>query len=94
MPGNIDCLGSKQGPPIALSRKLYQDLINPVLSKLENQEINALVIIPDGPLHLLPFGSLLDPGGRYLVERFAVSYVPARSVLQRCLIKGAANALP
>jgi CHAT domain-containing protein len=89
----IDCLRGKQGPLTALSRKLYQDLINPVLPKLENQEINALVIIPDGPLHLLPFGSLLDPGGRYLIEKFAVSYAPARSVLQHCLYRGTVNGI-
>jgi CHAT domain-containing protein len=36
-----------------------------------------LQIAPDGMLTLVPFGALLDRQGKYLVERFAVSYVPA-----------------
>jgi len=89
----IDCLGSNQGSLTALSCNLYQDLIHPVLSKLKNQAIDSLVIIPDGPLHLLPFSTLMDPGGRYLVEKYAISYAPARSVLQHCLSRKAVSGI-
>lgn len=34
-------------------------------------------IAPDGMLNLVPFSALADAGGRALVERVAVSYVPA-----------------
>jgi CHAT domain-containing protein len=82
----LDCLQSGQVSLFtALSHKLYQLLIDPVLSKLENQPIDALVVIPDGPLHLLPFGALVDSSGHYLIENFAVSYAPSRGALQNCL---------
>jgi CHAT domain-containing protein len=32
-----------------------------------------LVIIPDGPMHGIPFAALRDPAGKYLVERAVVS---------------------
>jgi CHAT domain-containing protein len=69
----------------ALSRRLYRQLLGPIQSKLESQHIETLVILPDGPLHLLPFGSLRDPAGRYLLEKFALSYAPSRSILRYCL---------
>jgi CHAT domain-containing protein len=40
-----------------------------------------LTIVPHGPLHSLSFAALQDSRGRYLVEDFALNYVPATSVL-------------
>ena len=34
-----------------------------------------LLLSPDGPLDLIPFEALVDERGRYLVERYAVTYV-------------------
>ncbi len=83
----IDCLGTGRGSPAVLSRRLHKELIEPVLSKLENRFIETLVVIPDGPLHLLPFGSLMDSQGRYLIEKYAISYAPSRSALHHCFNK-------
>jgi CHAT domain-containing protein len=69
----------------ALSLSLYQTLIAPLLPKLESADVRTLVILPDGVLHLLPFVSLMDSSGHYLLEKFAVSYAPSRSVLNYCL---------
>src|SRR5215831_452691 len=44
-----------------------------------------LIIVPDGKLHLLPFGSLTDLKGRYLLESHVVTYAPSATVL--CLIR-------
>jgi len=41
--------------------------------------------LPDGPLHLLPFAALRDPQGRYLLESYALSFAPSRSILKYCL---------
>ncbi|MBI1874087.1 MAG: CHAT domain-containing protein [Acidobacteria bacterium] len=38
-----------------------------------------LIIIPHGLLHYLPFEALLDEDGRYLVERYVLSYAPSAS---------------
>jgi len=67
----------------ALSRKLHDELMAPVLRRAAGNE--QLLIFPDGPLHLLPFGGLQDADGRFLLEKYALSYAPSRSVLHHCL---------
>jgi CHAT domain-containing protein/Tfp pilus assembly protein PilF len=52
-----------------LARSLYRALIGPVADLVERSE--RVLILPDGPLHRLPFDALIhDAGGRdeYLVE--------------------------
>jgi CHAT domain-containing protein len=70
-----------------LSRRLYGILINPILQKKRFEASETLVILADGPLHMLPFDSLMDSEGHYLLEKTAISYAPSRSVLQYCLDK-------
>lgn len=62
-----------------LLRKLYDLLISPVAQHLPSAS-GQLIIVPYGPLHTLPFHALSD-GEHFLVERFAVSYLPASSLL-------------
>jgi CHAT domain-containing protein len=59
------------------SKKLTQFLIEPISSELE--DVEHLIIIPDGPLHLLPFEALMHKN-RYLIEHFAIKYIPSVSV--------------
>jgi CHAT domain-containing protein len=40
-----------------------------------------LIVVPHGPLHYLPFHALYD-GGRHLLERFEISYLPNSSMLR------------
>jgi CHAT domain len=54
-----------------LSQKL-RPLIDAVSARVQ---IQRLRIAPDGMLNLLPFAALSD-GRRFLIERFAISYVP------------------
>ncbi len=75
----------------SISRKLYRILIEPVASQLQIQDVESLVILPDGPLHLLPFAGLKDPHGHYLLERFNLSYAPSRSVFRYCLALGSSK---
>jgi CHAT domain-containing protein len=56
----------------AVSRRLYQFLVKPVLEKLKN--INRLIIIPDDELNYIPFEALQDERSSYLVEDFAIQY--------------------
>lgn len=39
-----------------------------------------LCLVPDKSLHQLAFASLVSPGGKYLLEDFALSYAPSGSV--------------
>ncbi|MGA2264706.1 MAG: CHAT domain-containing protein, partial [Acidobacteriota bacterium] len=75
-----------------LSRRLYGELLEPVLRIAGNEKHESLLIFPDGPLHLLPFGGLEDARGRFLVERYALSYAPSQSVLRHCLSLGRGSA--
>jgi CHAT domain-containing protein len=70
-----------------LARKLYDHLIGPVAADLESQTIEHLVILPDGPLHSLPFAGLKSPAGSYLLEKYALAYAPSRSILDYCVSK-------
>ncbi len=68
-----------------LARDLYDGLMEPVLRHVIRQNVKALIIFPDGPLHLLPFGGLRDASGQFLLERFALAYAPSAGVLRYCL---------
>lgn len=62
----------------AASTKLTDTLLDSIMDELS--DIEHLIIIPDGPLHLLPFEALRI-NDEYLIERFAIKYIPSVSVL-------------
>ena len=59
-------------------RELSKLLIEPVLADLNGAR--HLVIIPNGELHLLPFGAL-TAGGRFLAQGYTLSYLSASSLM-------------
>lgn len=67
------------------AEKLYQELIRPVEKYLKGRERGTLVVLPDGPLHRLPFAGLRDDAGRYLIEKMPIVYAPSRTVFNYCL---------
>jgi len=58
---------------------LYNLLIEPLENVLSGKKV--LCIIPDGVLWELPFAALRDKNGKFLVERFAISYAPSLTTL-------------
>ncbi len=68
-----------------LARRLYDLLLQPALGPLEMDQIEVLVLIPDGPLHRLPFAALRDSSGAYLLEKCALAYAPSQSILSHLL---------
>jgi CHAT domain-containing protein/tetratricopeptide (TPR) repeat protein len=60
------------GQPLALARKLYDQLVAPVAADLEAANARTLLLSLDGALRYIPFAALHD-GQRYLVERYALS---------------------
>ncbi len=76
-------LGSK-GLPAA--RRLYEDLFLPAEGFIP-ASVDRLFIVPDGILFRLPFETLVRQGtdpvsaGRYLGDRFVISYAPSASAL-------------
>jgi CHAT domain-containing protein/Tfp pilus assembly protein PilF len=57
-----------QEAPVDLARSLYRTLIGPVSDIVERSD--RVLILPDGPLHRLPFGALIrdTDRGQYLAE--------------------------
>jgi CHAT domain-containing protein len=49
----------------------------------EFRDAEALIIVPHGPLHAIPFQAL-RVDGQYLIERQAVSYAPSAAILKYC----------
>lgn len=69
----------RREPPEALasqSRRLYDVLLTPIAAELRGAR--QLVVVPDGPLHDLPFAALQEPAtGRFLIERAAIVVTPS-----------------
>jgi CHAT domain-containing protein len=61
------------------SRQLYDWLIRPVESELNEYEVHTLVVAPDGALRMIPFSAMND-GTQFLVEKYAIATVPAISL--------------
>ncbi len=57
---------------------LYSLLVRPIAGQ---EAKSRLIIVPDGKLHLLPFGSLTDLRGRYFLESHIITYAPSATVL-------------
>jgi CHAT domain-containing protein len=57
------------------ARELYELLIRPVEPVLARSRVQTLVVVPDGPLRLVPIGALHD-GERFAVEKFAIAVAP------------------
>ncbi len=63
-----------------VAASLGNALLAPAVARLD-ATIRRLVIIPDGPLHRLPFDALRLRDGRYAAERYAISTAPSAKVL-------------
>ena len=61
------------------SKALYEILIAPAEDKIEAKQ---LIIIPHGILHYLPFHALQNEKGKYLIDRYHLSYLPSASVMK------------
>ena len=76
----------------SLDRELGARLLDPVVAELA-PGVRRLVIIPDGPLHRLPFDALRLSDGRLAVQRFAITLAPSAGVLQQLWRRSASGAV-
>ena len=56
-----------------LGKALYDLLIKPMEGQIKDKK--NIIIVPDGVLAFVPFETLIDENGEYLVENYHVSYV-------------------
>lgn len=59
-----------------VSQQIYDWMIQPFVTELENAEIETLVFVQDGILRSVPMAALWD-GEQYLIEKFAIATVPS-----------------
>jgi CHAT domain-containing protein len=70
----------RDGSDRAGSAVLYALLMDSVVRALDSA-VDEVILIPDGPLHRLPFDALrATPDGPFLAERFGVSLVPSAAI--------------
>lgn len=63
-----------------LARELYNLLIKPVESEIKGKK--NLIISPDGILAYLPFETLIDEAGNYLIEKYNITYTQSAGILE------------
>jgi len=73
-------------------RALDERIMRPLRSRLTGA--TRLLISPDGGLNLVPFETLVDEHGRYLIERFATTYLTSGRDLLRMQTAPAALGKP
>jgi len=58
-------------------RQLYEWLIDPIRKELQRQQVETLIVVPDGALRTIPLGALYDAQAKqYLIEQYAIAYTP------------------
>lgn len=74
------------------AERLYDWLIRPIESKLQERKITTLVFVPDGELRSVAFSALRDASRkRYLVEDYAIAITPGLSLSVPSLVTGERN---
>jgi CHAT domain-containing protein len=61
------------------SQRLYDWLVRPIEYYLDDERIDTLVFVPDGPLRTIPMSALHD-GQQFLVENYALATTPGISL--------------
>jgi CHAT domain-containing protein len=70
-----------------LARELDEKVMRPALALAG--DATRLLVSPDGALNLIPFAALADEEGRYLVERYSITYLTSgRDLLRRQAARG------
>ena len=65
--------------PSTLFRHLFDFVFGPISDYLQGDE---LIIVPGGPLCLVPFAGSINPVGRYLCDSFRIRIVPSLTTLK------------
>ena len=67
----------QQKTDLALGQQLFDGLLGGIP---EFKEKHALIVVPDGKLHLLPFAALVN-AGQYVLTSHLVTVAPSGTVL-------------
>jgi CHAT domain-containing protein len=67
-------LQDREAAPHETARALFAKLLGNIP---EARSKSRMIVVPDGKLHLVPFGSLVNPAGRFLVASHVITYAPS-----------------
>lgn len=73
--------GEPSTPSTKGLQQLHQVLIQPIADLLPKNPSDRVVFIPQDSLFLVPFATLQDASGKYLIEQHSISTVPSIQVL-------------
>jgi len=68
------------------ARRLYDMIIQPMEELLTAEDVDTLIIIPEGPMRTIPFSTLHD-GEKFLISKFALATAPSLSLVDPKPIK-------
>ena len=71
---------------------LAEQVLRPLQAAIGNAR--RLLVSPDGNLNLVPFEALVDAQGRYLIERYAITYLTSGRDLLRMQVARASRSAP
>jgi CHAT domain-containing protein/tetratricopeptide (TPR) repeat protein len=74
----------------AIARGLGRVVLDPMVDALPD-DIDRLMLVPDGALYRLPFAALRLSDDTYVVERFSVAYAPSGTVAVRSRPRNTGN---
>ena len=63
-------------------RRLYDVIMHPIADLIHGREI---IIVPEGPLWLVPYAALMDPNSRYLSDSLRIRVIPSLTSLKLIL---------
>jgi CHAT domain-containing protein len=98
---NIDALVEQLRPALRdprrkdfkrLARTLDERLMRPIRKLLG--PTRHIFLAPDGALNLIPFASLVDENGQYLIENYSINYLTSGRDLLRLQVKGESREAP
>jgi len=75
------------------ARGMFQLLLTPIERDNQLHGIRQLLIIPDSVLNYVPFAALPDSRGKFLGDRYQISYLPAASALTRKAVESGSRKL-
>jgi len=87
-----NALRDPQINPTAHARALDERVMRPLQPSLDGA--TRLLISPDGELNMVPFEALVDAQGRYLLDRYATSYLTSGRDLLRMQVPRAVPGRP
>ncbi len=74
------------------AKSLYKLLLKPIEKGIKGKK--CLYISPDGNLNLIPFEVLMSPEGKYLTEKYSITYVAAGRDIMRFMDETVAKGEP